>query len=767
MFGRLFLAFLLIIGLNDCFGQLSAVHGYLKNDSNEVMTYQFVWLKGTSQGSCSNENGYFKIKNVRSGSYTLVCAGLSIDTVYIPIKVQDNRDTLIHIIVKEKVQKEDIVVTATRTEKTISDVAIPVKIIGAEEMQLMGAQRLNNVLSEQTGLAIISDHGTGVQLQGLSPEYTLILLNGEPLIGRTAGTFDLTRITVGNIKQVEIVKGPSSSLYGSEALAGVINIITAEPKEKLKINVRNRYGSNNTWTNSIDIGIHHKKTSFYLFADRYSSSGYYLTGMKNKTVPPFYNYTLQTSLQNHISSRLKLTLVSRVFSELQEDSRTIVENTSYYQVNVSGKEYDWNIHPSLTWTINNTTKLISRLYSSRYHTNNHITKQTDGSVLDDSYFNQQFNRVEIQGIKRWSDRFETTVGIGNTLESVNSTRYTDKKSFYSSYLYGQQEASLGKLNVIGGFRYDYHSVYGDQWNPKLSARFKPFSWLSLRASVGTGYKAPEFRQLYLNFTNATAGYSVFGSEEIIHQINQLINQGLITQMLLDPTTFISLKAERSKAINIGWLLETKSKLNWQVNFFRNDIQDMIATSPVAIKTNGQMVYSYYNLSSVFTQGIETELSYKKIKNLTLSSGYQLLIAKDKQVVRDIKDGQYYAIDQSTWITTQVSENQYGGLFNRSRHMLNLRVFYSNPKTGWTFTFRSIYRGRYGYADLNGNLILDIDQEYVPGYWIFNTSASKKINNIITVQGGVDNLMNYTQPSYIPTLPGRLYYGSIQLSFTKK
>src|SRR3546814_8713767 len=106
--------------------------------------------------------------------------------------------------------------------------------------------RLDDVLVEQTGLTLVSAHGTGVQMQGFDPDYTLILLDGQPLIGRTTGTLELSRVAVGNIERIEIVKGPSSSLYGSEALAGVINIITRDPEIGARGTLSARYGSNQT-----------------------------------------------------------------------------------------------------------------------------------------------------------------------------------------------------------------------------------------------------------------------------------------------------------------------------------------------------------------------------------------------------------------------------------------------------------------------------------------------------------------------------------------
>src|SRR3546814_3425835 len=106
--------------------------------------------------------------------------------------------------------------------------------------------RLDDDLVEQTGLTLVSDHSTGFQMQGFDPDYTRILLDGQPLIGRTTGTLELSRVAVGNIERIEIVKGPSSSLYGSEALAGVINIITRDPEIGARGTLSARYGSNQT-----------------------------------------------------------------------------------------------------------------------------------------------------------------------------------------------------------------------------------------------------------------------------------------------------------------------------------------------------------------------------------------------------------------------------------------------------------------------------------------------------------------------------------------
>lgn len=144
-------------------------------------------------------------------------------------------------------QLGEVVVAATRTDRSVENLPMPVTIIGNKQIQETGGMRLSEVLREQTGLQVIGDHGSGIQMQGPSSDYVLILLDGEPLIGRTAGNFDLDRISVSNIERIEVLRGPSSAIYGSEAMAGVINIITKTGQQKVSSNLEARYRSFNTW----------------------------------------------------------------------------------------------------------------------------------------------------------------------------------------------------------------------------------------------------------------------------------------------------------------------------------------------------------------------------------------------------------------------------------------------------------------------------------------------------------------------------------------
>lgn len=659
---------------------------------------------------------------------------------------------------------DPVIVTATRSERALSELPVPVTVVKGEQIRAMGSLRLNDVLAEQTGMTIVTDHGTGVQLQGFSPEYTLILVDGEPLIGRTSGTLDLTRIAVGNIRQIEIMKGPSSSLYGSEALAGVINIITDRPSGT-NGNVTARYGTNETLDLGGTLNFSTEKLGVYVFGNHYRTGGYdFSPEAEGQTVSPFSNSTFQSRITYTLSERTRFTVSGRYFYETQESSANIGTTADPVAVDGRGDVTDWNVNPVVTHKFNDKLKTTFRFYGSKYGTQSTLRYRQDRGVYDDTYFDQTFYRPEVQAEYFFNERNALSLGVGRIWESVEATRYDDKMRYQTDYVYGQYEwQPLKALNILAGARFDNHSAYGSQLSPKLSVQYDVIKWLGVRASYGVGFKAPDFRQLYLNFTNSTVGYSVFGSKIVEAGVLQLQEEGQIQAILADPAAFGNIKAESSRAYNFGFKLHPVDRLTANLNFFRNDVSDLIDTKAVALKTNGQQVFSYYNIAEVFTQGLEADVSFS-VHDFTLSGGYQYLDAKDKSVLDALKAGTVYARDPETNQTYRVSKDQYGGLLNRSKHMANAKVFYQHAETGWGATARVIYRGRYGFSDTNNNNILDTDSEYVDGYATLNLSVSKTFGNWIRLQVGCDNVFDYTNKSYIPSLPGRLLWGSVGITF---
>ncbi len=154
------------------------------------------------------------------------------------------------------VQLEPVVVTATKTPHLLTDTPVITNLITRAEIEAIGAENIGEVLEHQAGIIIHRDgHGDGVQLQGLDSEYILILVDGEPQVGRIAGKLDMARIAIENVERIEIVKGATASLFGNAALGGVINIITRKATSPFTCQLTQNIEQNNTYDGRGTVGL--------------------------------------------------------------------------------------------------------------------------------------------------------------------------------------------------------------------------------------------------------------------------------------------------------------------------------------------------------------------------------------------------------------------------------------------------------------------------------------------------------------------------------
>lgn len=661
---------------------------------------------------------------------------------------------------------DEVVVTATRTLRQLSGIPLPVTLISKKQIQNTGVIRLNEILNEQTGIITVSDESgfDGVQIQGISSDYILILINGVPLVGRSSGNFDLSRLTVGNIKQVEVVKGPSSSLYGSEALGGVINIITENPtKVQLNGNASYRFASFNTHDTNINLNQQTKKLGYAIFANSLHSEGYDLAPeTPAQTVNPFRNYTLHPQLWYSFSDRLKLFTSGRLYNQNQEEA-LFVDNELYAgDSNIN----EFNIHGRLDHSINEHVLLQYEFYQTNYQATELLQSPVSNAVLSESNFDQKLTRPEIRGIYSFSPKKTVTLGLGYNHENLDRTFFDEKVVFNSQYAYGQYDFHpIEKLNLILGARFDNHNAYSSQFSPKFSANYNITPTISLKGSVGYGFKAPDFRQLYFDFTNSAVGYSVLGYNVAVQKIQELQEQGQLTDILFDyPELNEPLQPESSVGYNLG-AVHTHQKFKTELNFFRNDFKNLIDTRIVARKTNGQNVFSYVNFNRIYTTGAEFNSSYTLTNNLTISAGYQLLFARDKDKEAALERGEVFARDPETLQTILLSSSDYFGLINRSRHTANFKLFYDIPKWKTNANFRINYRSKYGLFDGNGNGILDTyDTSFVDGYALVNVTLNKSFSDRYDLQIGANNLFDYTDINNIPGLPGIQFFTKLNINF---
>ncbi|MCK7589322.1 TonB-dependent receptor [Subsaxibacter sp. CAU 1640] len=656
---------------------------------------------------------------------------------------------------------DEVVVSATRTIRQLSSLPLPVQLVSKKEIQSVNSLRLNDILNEQTGLITIPDFGggEGIQLQGLDSQYTLILIDGVPLIGRSAGTLDVSRITVGNIKQIEIVKGASSSLYGSEALGGVINIITENPKQGFNGSLNSRVGSFETYDTSANIGYKKEKIGISAFINNFRSEGYDLNDNDAlNTVEPYENYTFSTKLTYNFNDNTNLFISGRYY--LQNQDYVASED-----LNGESDINEWNTHLKLSHTYSKKWSSYFELYATRYKAEEYLNT-IDNSRFSDSYFNQLLLRPEIRATYNPSEKSAFIGGLGWNRETLDRTDFSTNPKFDSPYAYLQFDTNpTDKLNVILGARFDDHSEYKSQFSPKVALRYELTENLAVKGSIGYGFKAPDFRQLYFDFTNATVGYTVLGYNAVTTAIPQLQEEGQIANVVVPLSEFENeLNPENSIGINIGADYNPISSLKFGLNVFRNNIDDLIDTRVIANKTNGQNVFSYYNVHEVYTQGLEFNSTWKLNNQLKISGGYQLLFAKDKAAEEAFKNGEVYARESPSSPSFQLKKDDYFGLYNRSRHMANLKVFYEFAKWNLDANIRGTYRSKYGLFDTNGNTYLDVYDDYVDGYAIWDFAINKTIYKNYQIGIGVDNLFAFTDTQNISNIAGRIIYGKLNIHF---
>ncbi len=663
----------------------------------------------------------------------------------------------------DNIELNDLVVTATRSLRQLSSLPLPAQLISKKEIARTNSVRLIDILNEQTGLVTVSDYGggEGIQLQGMDSQYTLILIDGVPLVGRVAGTLDLSRLSVGNIKQIEVIKGASSSLYGNEALGGVINIITDRPACGFAGDAYFRGDNFKTFDMGANLNYKKNKLGLSFFVNRNQSEGYDLDKSDDlKTIEPYRNHTVSLKGDYDFSTKTKLYLSGRYYN-LNQDISIKNPNSKDYALG-EGVMHEWNAQMKFSHQFSKKWSSFLEFYATRYMTKENYKSETE-SINADNSFNQMLLKPELRVIYQAHKNHQLTTGLGLTYEKLYKNYYIKVPDFTSFYSYLQYDGEFfDHLNVIAGLRFDRHSEYGSVISPKLALRYKINNKINLRASVGYGFKTPDFRQLYNNFTNSAVGYTVLGYNAVKDRLPKMKAAGEILSQSVPITDFDGmLSPESSIGYNIGFDYKINRKIHINANFFRNDIKNMIDTYTIATKSNGLQVFAYHNISKVYTQGVEANFKYKITQSLHFSAGYQFLIAKDKDAIEQFDAGKVYT--SKGWESVQLGVSDYFGLFNRSRHMVNMKLFYRIPKWDLDCNLRAVYRSKYGLSDSNGNAYLEKSDDFIKGYTLWNVAVNKTFYRKYQLSLGVNNILNYTNLK-VPNIPGRIIYAKVFIKF---
>ncbi len=494
---------------------------------------------------------------------------------------------------------EPVVVTGTRTEHRVSDSPVDVQLITETDIRRSGARDVAELLEREGGVYVSrqAGRGTRIEMQGLASEHVLILINGQRVIGRVNGAIDLTRLRVAQIQRIEIVKGPSSALYGSDALGGVVNIITRPPETGGTVALR--------------ADDRHQGDLFAFAGWRGDNLGTTLTAGYSRLRA--YDLSPESAGEDGVDGVSRYASGSLDWQATDRASLGLygaysLDDTQRLDSGTGGARYDTikrieearlQLTPRLRLGAQTDVRLdlgYQRYFDQYLQIQQNGDDQTDEETLD------QIGQFGVQ-IDHLYGQHLITVGLEHQIETLEADRLEGDGERDRQALFLQDDLALfdGVLTLVPGLRYDRDSLFGDQWSPKLAARLDlTQDWL-LRLGYGHGYRAPDFKQLLLRFENTAVGYRVDGNP--------------------------NLQPERSRGLNIGttWLPSPSTSL--AVTAFHNRVDDLIEL--VLVEPGPPTIYSYRNVARALLTGADVQAQWRPWPSLQLRAGYGYLDSEDR------------------------------------------------------------------------------------------------------------------------------------------
>lgn len=768
--------------------QTGTFRGKVSDNMKRPVSGVTITLEPDRKITQSDSQGNFIIPKLYPGVYQVRMAHVGFETYMdsTTIRIGDTTEQQIHLFHSSRTIDEVQIQGEVAVKNPSPDnllkmerAGMPMQVITRRTIELMGSRRLDEILKEQTGMAIVNNvtggsRSVGVQIQGFGSEYIMVLIDGQPMVGRNNGNFDLSRISVSNIERIEIVKGASSCLFGSEALGGAINIITRHGAIDPQIAASFNYGTLHIVDATVDAELpfaHQRGTinfsTNYYRTDGFNTNPYLKDGLSS---PPYENYSMQTRIRYRTSKN------GTVGSSIRYGLRQSYMPKNWGDGWISGDsqdEKDLNISFNYDHNFRSGWRSMSRYYLSSYKADEFVQLGDQIAANNRLQFKQQIHRFEQQFARRFKQGLQITAGIGAGLEVMDDEAIENAKDMitYFGYIQGDKRLS-SKVNLSGGIRYDLTSNYGNKINPSLGLQYELAKSLTLKAGIGTGFKTPDFRMRYLVFFNPAANYLVIGNEVLGKTLNEMQDKGQISEIRNYVVNQLdrNLSAEKSTSYNMGLTWKPTATFSIESSVFYHQIRDQINAIQVATGTGVSQIFSYQNLPKAINKGLEISSTWNPITDLNLQFGYQYLISKDMSVIDSIRAGNWpynqNLRDPKTGNHFVPRTSDYWGIENRSRHMFNIRAFYTYRPWNTSMSLRVNYRGKYAFEDYNGNQFIDRFDTFVPGHYLINTYIEKKLyGQHVTLRFTVDNLLNFKN-LLMPGQAGRLFIGGLTYRWYK-
>ncbi len=672
--------------------------------------------------SASGRDGRFVVRGLESGTYSVsvVAAGFAVADVEVAVPMTAPLDlTLTPAPVIEEVR----VVSASRQDELRETLNTRVDVVTRARIQDTGAQTVAEVLRELPGVVTRRGSETagaaGQQVQGIDSRQVLVLLDGQPLSGARGikrGIVNLDRQSAARLDRIEVVKGASSALYGSDAIGGVINLITRDVSAPLEVSGELSGGSFGEINAVAEGGFRHGPWSGLFTIEHHEQDGFDLTPTTfDTTGAPFERVDFLGRVRAQVAPSASVSILAAGY-----------DNTTRGRSNgESGPQEDeiddrtLNVNAVFDWLPRATTSVQSRVYISRYDEDSTArlappaSTPLDPGALDERVLKVDASVSQVIGLRQqiqggaeyWRDEY---AGINRLRNDAG-----EDASMATGWM--QYRLTLAdRVTTTVGARVDSHSQFGTAVSPKVAVNARLGSGVNARASYGRGFRAPDIGQLYYRFLNPTNFYQVIGNP--------------------------NLEPEYANSLQVGGEYATPGRrARFGVNVFRNNVHDLIESVSLGMVVTqpqldallaregldpsfrpalGRLLFTYKNINDAVTEGVEVDGDVAITSALSLGGAYTYLDARDDATGLE--------------------------LTGRHTHQGNVRLTWQLDRTGTRATFRGMFYGDWVAA--RATTATGAQDTIAPGFALWDVFISQRIVHGLAAFAALDNLFDNQDPN---------------------